>query len=194
MRVSPPLFGSALIAAAAGLALLLLGVYGRFNGDPSIWIGEAKLSGQTFLLLANSALLMRGETIGNLTGPQNICQGETATWRIGVGDMFTAPPVTLSAAGEPAGTTASFSTNPVAPVVLPQAVEPELPGVRVVRVAQAPVEEAGAVGKPVGALHLPRNLLREPRPVGDVEHVQHVVLVPAPEESEGQVVAVPGPG
>ena len=55
-------------------------------------------------------------TIGDVTGTQNICQGQTATWRIGVGDQFTLPPVAMSAAGEPAGTTASFSVNPVAAV------------------------------------------------------------------------------
>jgi Fungalysin metallopeptidase (M36)/Fungalysin/Thermolysin Propeptide Motif len=54
------------------------------------------------------------ETIGAVQTVRNICQGDTATYRIGVGDQFTAPPVDLSAAGEPAGTTASFSIDPVA--------------------------------------------------------------------------------
>ncbi len=56
------------------------------------------------------------ESIGDLSGPQNICQGQTATWQIGVGGVFTAPPVTLSAAGEPAGTTTSFNPPAVDPV------------------------------------------------------------------------------
>ncbi len=55
-------------------------------------------------------------TIAAIQPVVNICQGETASYRIGVGDMFTSPPVTLSASGEPSGTTASFSPNPVTSV------------------------------------------------------------------------------
>ena len=55
-------------------------------------------------------------TIGAVQEEINICQGDTATYRIGVGSGFTATPVTLSASGEPAGTTATFATNPVGTV------------------------------------------------------------------------------
>ncbi len=47
-------------------------------------------------------------TIGAPISLQNICQGEDADFRIGVGEGFTSPPVTLSAAGQPAGTSATF--------------------------------------------------------------------------------------
>ncbi len=53
------------------------------------------------------------ETIGAVPAAVSICQGDTADFRIGVGSMFAAPPVTMSATGAPAGTTASFSVNPV---------------------------------------------------------------------------------
>ncbi len=56
------------------------------------------------------------ETIGAPIDVANICQGDTAQFRIGVGDMFTSPPVTLSTAGEPAGTVATFTPQPVATV------------------------------------------------------------------------------
>ena len=55
-------------------------------------------------------------TLGSAQDQQNICQGDTASFRIGAGIGFTAAPVTLSASGEPAGTTASFTTNPIATV------------------------------------------------------------------------------
>jgi len=53
-------------------------------------------------------------TVGATPTSQDICQGDTASYLVGVGDMFSAPPVTMSASGEPAGTTASFTVNPVA--------------------------------------------------------------------------------
>jgi extracellular elastinolytic metalloproteinase len=53
------------------------------------------------------------ETVGAEPTSRAICQGDTASYLVGVGDMFTAPPVTMSASGEPAGTTTSFSPNPV---------------------------------------------------------------------------------
>jgi extracellular elastinolytic metalloproteinase len=52
-------------------------------------------------------------TIGAPIDTQTICQGDVATYRIGVGTGFTAPPVTLSSVGEPAGTTVTFTPNPV---------------------------------------------------------------------------------
>ncbi len=55
-------------------------------------------------------------TIDAFQSERSICQGDTATYRIGVGDMFTSPPVTLSAASEPMGATTSFSPNPVSSV------------------------------------------------------------------------------
>ena len=56
------------------------------------------------------------ETIGAVQTVRNICQGETATFRVGAGDMFTSPPVALSSAGEPAGTTATFTPASIATV------------------------------------------------------------------------------
>ena len=56
------------------------------------------------------------ETIGAPIDTAAICQGDTAMFRIGVGDQFTSPPVTLSTSGEPAGTTATFNPQPVASV------------------------------------------------------------------------------
>jgi len=55
------------------------------------------------------------ETVGAEPVTQDICQGDpSASYLVGVGDMFTAPPVTMTASGAPAGTTTSFSPNPVA--------------------------------------------------------------------------------
>ncbi len=45
----------------------------------------------------------------------NICQGDTAVYTIGVGSGFT-PPVTMSAANNPAPSTATFNPNPVTAV------------------------------------------------------------------------------
>ncbi|GIK55951.1 MAG: hypothetical protein HND44_14210 [Chloroflexi bacterium] len=46
---------------------------------------------------------------------QDICQGETAVYTVGVGEAFR-PPVTLSATGNPAPSSASFEPNPVTAV------------------------------------------------------------------------------
>jgi len=51
-------------------------------------------------------------TIGAVIDSVNICSGDTAVYRIGVGTSFS-PPVSLSTSGEPAGTTTSFSVDPV---------------------------------------------------------------------------------
>jgi extracellular elastinolytic metalloproteinase len=51
-------------------------------------------------------------TIGAVNDSVNICVGDMAIFRIGVGDSFS-PPVDLSTSGEPAGTTTSFSDDPV---------------------------------------------------------------------------------
>ncbi|MCP4246242.1 MAG: hypothetical protein GY778_04260, partial [bacterium] len=56
------------------------------------------------------------ETLGAPIGSQTICQGETALFRIGAGNQFTAPPVTLSAVGAPPGTTVTFTPPAVASV------------------------------------------------------------------------------
>ncbi len=53
------------------------------------------------------------DTIGSVQSEVNICQGDTATYRIGVGSSFTGS-VTLSASSIAPATT-SFSTNPVNP-------------------------------------------------------------------------------
>lgn len=55
-------------------------------------------------------------TIGSLKAQASICQGETASYRVGAGRLFTAPPVALSAAGHPAGTTATFDPASIAAV------------------------------------------------------------------------------
>lgn len=46
---------------------------------------------------------------------QDICQGETAVYTVGVGETFS-PPVTMSATGNPAPSSASFAPNPVTAV------------------------------------------------------------------------------
>ena len=56
------------------------------------------------------------ETLGAPVALQNICQGDTALFRIGAGDQFTSPPVALSASGEPAGTTVTFTPASIATV------------------------------------------------------------------------------
>ncbi|MGB0385397.1 MAG: choice-of-anchor B family protein [Ardenticatenaceae bacterium] len=43
---------------------------------------------------------------------QNICVGDTASYTVSLGQGFT-PPVTMSATGQPAGSNATFSPNPV---------------------------------------------------------------------------------
>ncbi len=52
-------------------------------------------------------------TVGGLPDSLDICQGDTATYVVGVGTSFASPPVTMSSSGEPAGTTSSFTPNPV---------------------------------------------------------------------------------
>jgi hypothetical protein len=49
----------------------------------------------------------------NTPKTQTICTGQTATYSVWAGGNFTAP-VTMSATGLPAGTTATFSPNPLA--------------------------------------------------------------------------------
>ena len=44
---------------------------------------------------------------------QNVCAGGSVDYTIDLGALFTSPPVTMSSSGEPAGTTTSFSVNPV---------------------------------------------------------------------------------
>ncbi len=48
-----------------------------------------------------------------LPATQNICAATPAIYEVSVGDGYTSPPVTLSASGEPAGTTVTFANNPV---------------------------------------------------------------------------------
>jgi hypothetical protein len=47
---------------------------------------------------------------------QSICTGAAAAYTVNLGSGFTSPPVTMSASGHPAGTTATFSLNPVGSV------------------------------------------------------------------------------
>ncbi len=56
-------------------------------------------------------------TLGAVPASLNICAGDDAVYRIGVGDSFTGD-VTLATSGEPAGTSTGFSVNPV-PTPLP---------------------------------------------------------------------------
>ena len=56
-------------------------------------------------------------TLGAVPSSVNLCAGDDAVYRIGVGDSFTSD-VTLSTSGEPAGTSTGFSVNPV-PTPLP---------------------------------------------------------------------------
>lgn len=52
------------------------------------------------------------ETLGAVPASQSICQGDVATYRIGVGAAFTAA-VDLSVSGAPTGTSIGFSADPV---------------------------------------------------------------------------------
>ena len=47
---------------------------------------------------------------------QNACAGSSVAYVVDVGPLFTAPPVTLSSSGEPAGTSTTFTPNPVSTV------------------------------------------------------------------------------
>ena len=58
------------------------------------------------------------DTVGASPDEVNICQGDDADFLIGVGAAFTAPPVTMTTAGEPGGSSVGFSVNPV-PAPLP---------------------------------------------------------------------------
>ena len=51
--------------------------------------------------------------LGALPETLDLCSGSDAVFEIGVGGMFTAPPVTLTTSGEPGASTVSFATNPV---------------------------------------------------------------------------------
>ncbi|MCH9650079.1 MAG: M36 family metallopeptidase [Deltaproteobacteria bacterium] len=53
------------------------------------------------------------ENIGALPEAQDLCAGSDAVFNIGLGGMFTAPPVTLTTSGEPGASTVSFDVNPV---------------------------------------------------------------------------------
>ncbi|MGB0384896.1 MAG: M36 family metallopeptidase [Ardenticatenaceae bacterium] len=55
------------------------------------------------------------ETLALMPETQNICVGDTASYTVSVGQAFT-PPVTMSATGEPAGSSAIFNPNPVTTV------------------------------------------------------------------------------
>ncbi|MCI0398430.1 MAG: M36 family metallopeptidase, partial [Chloroflexi bacterium] len=55
------------------------------------------------------------EFMGVIPASQDICQGQTAEYEVTVGPAYT-PPVDMSASGHPAGTTATFSVDPVVTV------------------------------------------------------------------------------
>ncbi|MGB0384698.1 MAG: M36 family metallopeptidase [Ardenticatenaceae bacterium] len=55
------------------------------------------------------------ETLAVMPETQNICVGDTASYSVSVGQGFTSP-VTMSASGQPAGSSATFDPNPVSTV------------------------------------------------------------------------------
>lgn len=76
-----------------------------------------------------------------------ICQGDTATFVIGAGAPFTMPPVTLAVTdGQPAGTVAAFSPNPLATV--PRASTFELSSTALVPAGTYAIEVTGSDTNP----------------------------------------------
>ena len=53
------------------------------------------------------------ESLAPANPHQDICQGGTPEWRLGVGSDFTSPPVTFTTSGRPPGTTVGFTANPL---------------------------------------------------------------------------------
>ncbi len=83
-------------------------------GDGVPYNGE--LTDQDFALICSNCALFPDFTLTAAPSNQSICVPDSALFDITVGNILGFDdPVTLSVAGQPAGTTADFSTNPVTP-------------------------------------------------------------------------------
>ncbi|TWT41035.1 Subtilisin Carlsberg precursor [Phycisphaerae bacterium RAS1] len=102
------------IGPTAGGAYTIRVVASNINSDgvPN----NADTTDQDFAIVAYNVALEPGFTLGAVPASQSICAPADAVYTVNVGQIqgFT-DPVTLSAVGNPAGTTISFGTNPVTP-------------------------------------------------------------------------------
>lgn len=85
------------------------------NGDGIPY--NADLTDQDFALVCYNCVLSPDFTLQVTPPTQDICAPSNAVYTVNVGALLGYnDPVTLSASGNPAGTTANFGTNPVTPV------------------------------------------------------------------------------
>jgi subtilisin family serine protease len=79
-------------------------------------LGNADPTDQSFALICQNCVLFPDFTLDVAPASQDICAPANAVYNIAVGSILGYnDAVTLSASGHPAGTTASFGTNPVTP-------------------------------------------------------------------------------
>jgi subtilisin family serine protease len=79
-------------------------------------LGNGDLTDQNFALICQNCVLAPDFSLDITPASQNICTPSNAVYNIAVGSTLGYnDPVTLSASGHPAGTTANFSVNPVTP-------------------------------------------------------------------------------
>ncbi len=78
--------------------------------------GNGDLTDQDFALVCTNCALTPDFTLGTTPASVSVCAPTDAQYTINVGNILSfTDPVTLSASGNPAGTTVNFTTNPVTP-------------------------------------------------------------------------------
>ncbi len=97
----------------AGSAVIIIDAV-NIAGDAVF--GNADLSDQNFALICQNCALFPDFTLTVSPSVQNICAPADALFDVAIGSILGYnDPVTLSATGNPAGTTVGFSVNPVTP-------------------------------------------------------------------------------